>query len=148
MIDKDHLKTTMLALTEANMKQAKSNYADFLSAARLDRSEPIESDEQAQAENAADLAEAFDDNVHDYAAKIAALKAVDFGPRTDVSVGAVVGLGARNLVIGVSTAEFQCAGKTYMGISPAAPIFSAMEGKTAGEVCEFNGRTLTIGDVY
>ena len=61
MIDKSHLRATMLALTEAELAQAHKTYERFLSGARLDRSEPIENDEQAQAERSADLAEAFDD---------------------------------------------------------------------------------------
>ena len=57
MIDKNHLRNTMLALTtEAELEQAHKTYERFLSAARLDRTEPIENDEQGQAETAADLA--------------------------------------------------------------------------------------------
>ena len=53
MIDKSHLRTTMLALTGAELTQAHKTYERFLASARLDRSEPIENDEQAQAETAA-----------------------------------------------------------------------------------------------
>ena len=56
MIDKSHLRTTMLALTEAELAQAHKTYERFLAAARLDRFKPVENDEQAQAETAADLA--------------------------------------------------------------------------------------------
>ena len=38
--------------------------------ARLDRSEPIEDDEQAQVELASDLSKAFDDTVHSHCDKI------------------------------------------------------------------------------
>ena len=80
MIDKSHLRTTMLALTGAELTQVHKTYERFLSAARLDRFEPIEYDEQAQAETAADLAEAFDDLEHEAQSKIAELTALDFGP--------------------------------------------------------------------
>ena len=51
------------------------------------------------------------------------------------------------LVIGVSTAEFSCQGKQFVGISQAAPIYAALEGKRAGETCEFRGRKLRIDEV-
>lgn len=147
-MDKAHLKETMLKLTEAELAQATKKYAQFLGSARLDRSETIESDEQAQAEAAADLAEAFDDQVHGYQDKIARLCQIDFGPRAEVSEGAAIELGDRHLVVAVSTGAFECEGKSFVGISTTAPIFAAMEGKRAGESCTLNGRELVIGEIY
>lgn len=148
MIDKTHLRNTMLALTEAEMAQAHKKYEQFLGSARLDRTETIESGDQAQAEAAADLAEAFDDREHEAQAKLKALQTIDFGPKSSVEIGAVVGFGERFLVIGVSTAAFVCNGQQFIGISPAAPIFAALEGKQKGEDCTFNGRSIHIGEVY
>ena len=148
MIDKSHLRTTMLALTEAELAQAHKTYERFLAAARLDRFEPVENDEQAQAETAADLAEAFDDREHEAQAKIAAIAGLDFGPKTEVGPGAAVRIGDRFLVVGVSTGEFTCQGQKFIGISQAAPIYEALEGKKAGEVCEFRGRKMKVAEVY
>ena len=148
MIDKSHLRTTMLALTEAELAQAHKTYERFLAAARLDRFEPVENDEQAQAETAADLAEAFDDREHEAQAKIAAIAGLDFGPKTEVGPGAAVRIGDRFLVVGVSTGEFTCQGQKFIGISQAAPIYEALEGKKAGEVCEFRGRKMKVTEVY
>ena len=148
MIDKSHLRTTMLALTGAELTQAHKTYERFLAAARLDRFEPVENDEQAQAETAADLAEAFDDREHEAQAKIAAIAGLDFGPKTEVGPGAAVRIGDRFLVVGVSTGEFTCQGQKFVGISQAAPIYEALEGKKAGEVCEFRGRKMKVAEVY
>ena len=148
MIDKSHLRATMLPLTEAELAQAHKTYERFLSGARLDRSEPIENDEQAQAERSADLAEAFDDLEHEDSAKLAAIAQLDFGPRNEVAPGAAVKIGDRYLVIGVSTGEFTCQGQKFVGISQAAPIYAALEGKTSGETCEFRGRVLRISEIY
>jgi len=147
MIDKNHLRETMLALTEAELAQAHEKYEQFLRAARLDRLEPVESGEQAQAETAADLAEAFDDREHEIEAKLSAIRALDFGPKSEVEPGAVVRFGERYIVIGVSTAEFRCDDRTFVGVSPAAPIYSALEGKRQGEDGEFRGRTLHVHEV-
>ena len=147
-MNKSHVKETMLALTKADMAQTEHKYQVFLDSARLDRSETIESDEQAQAETAADLAEAFDDRAHDCAAKLAVLNRIDFGPKDEVTPGAVVRVGDRSLVIGVSTAAFKCEEQAFIGLSSVAPIYTALEGKPVGETCTFNGHEMRVSEVH
>lgn len=145
--NKDHIRETMLLLETAALHSARENYLDYVSTARLDRSEPIENDELAQAEVASDFAEALDDTLHDYANKIEKLRTIDFGPKLAVNEGAVVKLSGRHFVIAVSTSKFTCQGRELMGISTMAPIFEAIEGARAGETVQFNGRDLTVEDV-
>ena len=68
--------------------------------------------------------------------------------RNEVAPGAAVKIGDRYLVIGVSTGEFTCQGQKFVGISQAAPIYAALEGKTSGDTCEFRGRVLRISEIY
>ena len=145
--NKDHIRETMLSLETAALQSARDNYLDYVSAARLDRSEPIENDEQAQAEVASDLAEALDDTLHDYADEIEKHKLIDFSSQSVVNEGAVVKLSGRYFVIAVSTSKFVCQGRELMGISTMAPIFEAIEGARAGETVQFNGRDLTVESV-
>ena len=142
--NKDHIRETMLSLETAALHSARDNYLDYVSTARLDRSEPIENDEQAQAEVASDFAEALDDTLDDYADKLDKLRAIDFGPKSAVAEGAVIKLSGKYLVIAVSTSRFTCHGRELMGISTMAPIFEAIEGARAGETVQFNGRDLTV----
>jgi len=137
----------MLSLEGASLQSAREKYLDYVADARLDRSEPIESDEQAQAEIASDLSEALDDTLHDHTDKLDKLREVDFGPKSAVIEGALVRLSGRYFVIAVSTSKFTCDGREVMGISTMAPIFEAIEGARAGETVEFNGRKLVIEDV-
>lgn len=101
--NKDHIRETMLSLETAALHSARDNYLDYVSTARLDRSEPIENDEQAQAEVASDFAEALDDTLDDYADKLDKLRAIDFGPKSAVAEGAVIKLSGKYFVIAVST---------------------------------------------
>ena len=142
--NKDHIRETMLSLETAALHSARDNYLDYVSTARLDRSEPIENDEQAQAEVASDFAEALDDTLDDYAGKLDKLRAIDFGPKSAVAEGAVIKLSGKYFVIAVSTSRFTCHGRELMGISTMAPIFEAIEGARAGETVQFNGRDLTV----
>jgi hypothetical protein len=146
-MDKNIIKETMLSLEGAAFQSAREKYFDYVADARLDRSEPIENDKQAQAEIASDLSEALDDTLHDHADKLDKLREVDFGPKSAVTEGALVRLSGRYFVIAVSTSKFTCDGREVMGISTMAPIFGAIEGARAGETVEFNGRKLVIEDV-
>eukprot|EP01025_Chloroclados_australasicus_P060541 TRINITY_DN77816_c0_g1_i1.p3 TRINITY_DN77816_c0_g1~~TRINITY_DN77816_c0_g1_i1.p3 ORF type:complete len:165 (-),score=28.15 TRINITY_DN77816_c0_g1_i1:2-472(-) len=91
----------MLALSATELEHAREHYEQFLASARLDRSEPIETDERAQAETASELAEAFEQPVHDYETKIDKQRTIDFGPKEEVTEGAIVNVGGRHFVIGV-----------------------------------------------
>lgn len=145
--NKDHMRETMLSLETAALHSAREKYLEYVSTARLDRSEPIENDEHAQAEVASDFAEALDDTLEDYADKLEKLRTVDFGPKSAVHEGAVVKLSGRYFVIAVSTSKFTCNGRELMGISTMAPIFEAIEGARAGETVQFNGRNIVVEEV-
>lgn len=75
--NKDHIRETMLSLETAALQSARDKYLDYVSTARLDRSESIENDEQAQAEIASDFAEALDDTLDDYADKLDKLRTIE-----------------------------------------------------------------------
>ena len=145
--NKSHIRETMLSLETAALHSARGTYLAYVSTARLDRSEPIENDEHAQAEIASDLAEALDDTLHDYDDKLEKLEMIDFGPKSAVSEGAVVKLSGRYFVIAVSTSKFSCRGRELMGISTMAPIFKAIEGARAGDTVTFNGKNVTVEEV-
>ncbi len=145
--NKDHLRDTMLSLETAALRSARENYLNYVSSARVDRTEPVENDELAQAEVASDFAEALDDTLGDYADKLEKLRTIDFGPKSTVGEGAVVKLSGRYFVIAVSTGKFTCRGREFMGISTMAPIFEALEGARAGETVRFNGRDVTVEEV-
>ena len=84
-MNKQIMKQTMLSLEARDLESAIEKYVEYVGSARLDRSEPIEDDEQAQAELASDLFEAFDDTVHSHSDKIEKLSAMDFAPNSKVA---------------------------------------------------------------
>jgi len=86
--------------------------------------------------------------IHTHADKIEQLNAIDFGEKAEVEEGAIVRLNDRYFVISVSTARFECDGESFMGISPQAPIYQAMQGKRAGEKFAYGDRQFDIQAVY
>ncbi len=147
-MNKQKILDKMLALEGAAWVHAREKYLAFVASAKLDRTEPIEADEQAQAELASDLSEAFDQPVHSHQQNIERLKLIDFSPKSCVEPGAVVKVAGRHFVIAVATDRFRCEGVELMGISPQAQIYSALEGKSAGDVCVFNDRALTVERIW
>src|SRR3954465_10700773 len=139
-MDKQRVKQTMLELERRQFDASTGAYLDYVRSARLDRSEPIENDELAQALFARDLSEAFDEPVHAHAEKIAKLQGIDFGPKRGVEEGAIVTLAGRGFVVAVATDRFTCDGNELMGISTGAPLYAAIEGRRAGEQFNFNAR--------
>lgn len=146
-MDKNIIKGTMLSLETAAFQSAREKYLDYVADARLDRSEPIENDEHAQAEVASDFSEALDDTVHDHSDKLERLRKIDFGPKSTVTEGALVRLSGRYFIIAVSTAKFTCEGQEIMGISTMAPIFEEIEGARAGETVDLKGKRLLIEEI-
>jgi hypothetical protein len=73
-MDKNIIKETMLSIEGAALQSAREKYFDYIADASLDRSGPIESDEQAQAEIASDLYEALDETLHDHTDKLVKLR--------------------------------------------------------------------------
>ena len=143
-MNKQSIRQAMLGLEADGLDATASAYQEYFASARLDRSEPIENDEHAQAVFARELAEAVDHPVHDHAENLEKLRNADFGPKSMVEEGAVVRIGGRNLVVSVPTATFVCDGEEFIGISTSAPIFDAMRGKRAGESFCFRGREMVV----
>src|SRR3954468_18825455 len=146
-MDKQRVKQTMLELEQRQFDASTGAYLDYVRSARLDRSEPIENDELAQALFARDLSEAFDEPVHAHAEKIAKLQAIDFGPKRSVEEGAIVTLAGGSFVVAVARDRFTAEGKQLRGIPAPAPLYAAIEGKQAGDACTFNGREIRIESV-
>lgn len=146
-MNKQMIRETMLSLEKTALEAAREKYLDYVAGARLDRSEPIEDDEQAQAELASDLSEALDDSVHDHAHKIETLEKIDFGPKSSIQEGALIKLSGRYFIVAVSTGKFSCDGEDVMGISTMSPIFAELEGMRSGESLDFSGRRLVVDEV-
>jgi transcription elongation GreA/GreB family factor len=68
--------------------------------------------------------------------------------QTGVEFGALVVFENQKLFVSVGLGKIELDGETYFAISPAVPIYKAMEGKKKGEEFEFNGRRNKILEVY
>lgn len=145
---KTALRDRMLSLEAEELITAKEHYERFIAESKLDDREQHDNSDIAEARENADLAAAFDHPVKDHHAKIDVLENLDFAVTDRVQPGAVVGFGGRHVVVAVSTAQFELEGITYMGISPQSPIYKAMEGLEEGDSFVFNGKNVTLDEVF
>lgn len=65
-----------------------------------------------------------------------------------VEFGAIVISDMSKFIIAISAGKIEMDGSIYYAISPAVPLYKAMEGLTSGESFEFNGKRQTIKDLF
>jgi hypothetical protein len=65
-----------------------------------------------------------------------------------VEFGAIVISDISKFIIAISAGKIELDGAVYYAISPAVPLFKAMEGLKSGQSFEFNGRKQTIKELY
>jgi hypothetical protein len=65
-----------------------------------------------------------------------------------VEFGSIVVSDKSRFIIAISSGKIDCNGILYYAISPAVPLYKAMEGLKAGDAFEFNGQKQTIKEVF
>ena len=106
-MDKAALKKELLKLIETELHQSSQDYKRYHAASMVDRSEPVDIDDQSQAGQAAELAEAIGADSQNVSDKMNFVEGLDFGPKTFAEEGAVVTVGKNNYVVAVSTPRLQ-----------------------------------------
>lgn len=64
------------------------------------------------------------------------------------SFGAVVVTEAQTMFVSISLGTIKVDGKTFVAVSPAAPLFKAVNGKKAGESFTFRDKAIKVLDVF
>ena len=89
-VDKTLIRERMLALESADLEAAREQYEAYLKDSQLDDQEAFTTDEISVARGTADIAHALEGPAAIHEAKIAAIRAMDFGPKAEAEAGAVV----------------------------------------------------------
>jgi hypothetical protein len=138
-VDKGQVKDALLRQVEADLQAARGDVARKDSAAMLDQDSSFSVDDQSQASEAGDLGRLLEGREQRQAGIRAQIEKLDFGPRSEVGPGAIIGFDGDRYVVGVVAAAFECDGATYEGIAADAPIYAALEGLHAGDTFSFAG---------
>lgn len=146
-MNKASVQSRLRDLATAELDGARAAYADHLRASKPLEDEATDVDDQAQAWTQAELAEDLEKTVRAAEAKVAALDALDFGPKQFVEPGAIVTVDGRHFVIAISMDRFTCDGIELTGLSPRAPFYQAIDGLGKSETAEFGGRTVRVEEI-
>ena len=65
-----------------------------------------------------------------------------------VEFGAIVISDTSKFIIAISAGKIELDGTIFYAISPAVPLYKAMQGLRAGDSYEFNGKKQTIKELY
>ena len=65
-----------------------------------------------------------------------------------VEFGAIIISDISRFIVAISSGKIEVDGTVYYAISPAVPLYKAMEGLKAGESFEFNGKRQTIKELF
>ena len=65
-----------------------------------------------------------------------------------VEFGAIIISDISRFIVAISSGKIEVDGTTYYAISPAVPLYKAMEGMKAGDSFEFNGKRQTIKELF
>jgi len=147
-VDKTLIREQMLALEAADLEAAREQYEAYLKDSQLDDQEAFTTDEISVARETADIAHALEGPAAIHEAKIAAIRNIDFGAKTEAEAGAVVCFGGRKFVLSVATGSFEAGGQTFMGIAMDSPVAQKIAGLGKGDTFEQGGRSVKLKDVY
>ncbi|MFC2116477.1 hypothetical protein ACFLTU_08365 [Bacteroidota bacterium] len=70
------------------------------------------------------------------------------GIKEKVEFGAIVISDVSQFIIAISSGKIECNGEIYYAISPAVPLYKAMQDLKAGDSFEFNGKRQTIKELF
>ncbi len=146
-MDKNALRTALLALEGHELQAARDAYAGYLAASRPDDSEASGVQAHSLAVEDAELAEGLEAPLQSAEAAMARLQAIDFGPKDEVAPGALLSIGGQRFVVAVATRPFDVHGATVMGVSTDSPLYQAARGLGAGDAFELGGKARTIDSV-
>ncbi|WNJ18303.1 hypothetical protein [Pontibacter sp. G13] len=147
-MDKLELREKLINAERNFLSQSEGDYEEFLTANELDTTEVIDLDDQSHLYQTSEASAIMDRQIHEHLDQLNALKGLDFSPASVVRPGAIVKANDRYLIIGFSKPAFEYEGKTFIGVSKEAPIFSCINGKRKGDVCQFNQVKFQIQEIY
>ena len=137
---KQRVKDVLIAQVEADLRSSRADVAEHDSAAQLDPDVADSVDDLSQSDEAGDLGGLLGAVGDRQKATLTRIDNLDFGVKTAVVPGALVGFDGARYVVGVVAAAFECDGVTYEGLSSNSPIYASLDGLRLGDTFSFNDR--------
>jgi hypothetical protein len=143
-MDKNVIKQALIKLEKHHIDEAEMKYEEFLLGNLIDREETVDDDDQSHHRQSIEISDQLEDQAHVHIDHLNAINRISFDPTEVVKPGAIVSVNGRCMIVAVPKAPFTIDGRSFIGISVAAPIYKCLDGKRAGDTFEFNNTKFTI----
>ena len=146
-IDKNALKKVMISNYENITAELKEELATKKGSSDLDENDTLDPEDYSTQTVSNVMVDLLQEQVAKTKKDLERIQQIDFSPKEEAMVGAIVTTDMFNFFLGVATVPFLYEHKQIVGVSVSAPIFVNIKGKKVGDTFTFSGHLYTIHSI-
>ena len=146
-IDKNALKKVMISNYENIIAELKEELATKKGSSDLDENDTLDPEDYSTQTVSNVMVDLLQEQVAKTKKDLERIQQIDFSPKEEAMVGAIVTTDMFNFFLGVATVPFLYEHKQIVGVSVSAPIFVNIKGKKVGDTFTFSGHLYTIHSI-
>ena len=146
-IDKKALKKVMISNYENIIAELKEELATKKGSSDLDENDTLDPEDYSTQTVSNVMVDLLQEQVAKTKKDLERIQQIDFSPKEEAMVGAIVTTDMFNFFLGVATVPFLYEHKQIVGVSVSAPIFVNIKGKKVGDTFTFSGHLYTIHSI-
>ena len=146
-IDKNALKKVMISNYEHIIAELKEELATKKGSSDLDENDTLDPEDYSTQTVSNVMVDLLKEQVAKTKKDLERIQQIDFSPKEEANVGAIVTTDMFNFFLGVATVPFLYEHKQIVGVSVSAPIFVNIKGKKVGDTFTFSGHLYTIHSI-
>ena len=146
-IDKNELKKVMISNYENIIAELKEELATKKGSSDLDENDALDPEDYSTQTVSNVMVDLLKEQVAKTKKDLERIQQIDFSPKEEAMVGAIVTTDMFNFFLGVATVPFLYEHKQIVGVSVSAPIFVNIKGKKVGDTFTFSGHLYTIHSI-
>ncbi len=146
-IDKNALKKVMISNYEHIITELKEELATKKGSSDLDENDTLDPEDYSTQTVSNVMVDLLQEQIAKTKKDLERIQQIDFSPKEEANVGAIVTTDMFNFFLGVATVPFLYEHKQIVGVSVSAPIFVNIKGKKVGDTFTFSGHLYTIHSI-
>ena len=146
-IDKNALKKVMISNYEHIITELKEELATKKGSSDLDENDTLDPEDYSTQTVSNVMVDLLQEQIAKTKKDLERIQQIDFSPKEEAMVGAIVTTDMFNFFLGVATVPFLYEHKQIVGVSVSAPIFVNIKGKKVGDTFTFSGHLYTIHSI-
>jgi hypothetical protein len=146
-IDKNALKKVMISNYEHIITELKEELATKKGSSDLDENDTLDPEDYSTQTVSNVMVDLLQEQIAKTKKDLERIQQIDFSPKEEAIVGAIVTTDMFNFFLGVATVPFLYEHKQIVGVSVSAPIFVNIKGKKVGDTFTFSGHLYTIHSI-